>query len=71
MEQGPALTEITLYLSVLGNSCVLMAIMRVQVQQKSQEVAEAHGRNKDIEADLRLQASNIATKQADLADTLR
>ena len=45
--------------------------LHLQVQQKSEEVAEAHSRNKEVEADLRAQANDIAERQADLADALR
>lgn len=41
------------------------------MQQKSDEVAEAHARNKETADELRAQAADIAAQQADVADALR
>ena len=43
----------------------------VQVQQKSEEVAQAHARCQELSAELHAQAADIASERQDLADTLR
>ena len=41
------------------------------MQQKSEDVAEAHARNKETSDELRVQAADVAAQQDDVAVALR